>query len=175
MVSVLLSKVMDQGWFVPGRCSQVVICPFVVRQGESPGTTRGRMSNMVEKVQDAHVQTEQLPPKSSLWASFSRPRSQRLTASHASKIRKLLWTLQVNAKAADCEYSTGTVWYGELSLAVPAASRVPASPKNPNSCTWREAGSSGGCRQRGYGCPAQSEGGVEGLRRQLTMRDEGTS
>ena len=96
-----LEKVLDGDWFVSGRCSSVVIAPIHIRKDETPSGARDRMLKIVETVRTARMQTENLHGEATIWATLSRPRAQRLVASHAGKVRKLLWTLGVDAKRTD--------------------------------------------------------------------------
>ena len=108
-----VEKDLDRDWFVPGRRSSVVIAPIVVRRDETPGGARDRVLKVVEAVRSARMQTEHLQGEATIWATISKPRAQRLIASHAGKVRRLLWSLGIDARRADCEYSSGTVWMGE--------------------------------------------------------------
>ena len=88
-------------YFVPGQRNSICICPF---EGEGSYADRGKMLAVVGKIQSARLQTEHLADGKHVWATLSRPRSERERASHASKMRRLLYTL------SDPEYSTGTLW-----------------------------------------------------------------
>ena len=103
-----IEKDLDRDWFVPGRRSSVVIAPIVIRRDETPGGAHERMLKIIDAVRSARMQTEHLQGEATIWATMSKPRGQRLVASHAGKVRKLLWTLGLDARRADCEYSSGT-------------------------------------------------------------------
>ena len=104
-----VAKFMDGEWFVPGRRASVAIVPIVVRRDETPD----RMMEMVETIRSAKMQTENLMGEATVWAALSKPRHQRLNASHAGKLRRLIWSLKLDARTADCEYSSGSVWMRE--------------------------------------------------------------
>ena len=91
----------------------VVIVPIVVRKDETAGVARDRVMSMADAIRSAKMQTENLVGDATVWAALSKPRAQRLNASHAGKLRRLLWSLKMDARVADCEYSSGSVWMGE--------------------------------------------------------------
>ena len=112
-----LKPLLDGGHFVPGIRSSVAIVPFHARDGEPEHQVRDRMSKVIQTVREARLQTQHLPENASVWAAVSRPRAARQPAAHAGKVRKCLYSLEVNAKNSECEYSTGTVWLGNVLLA----------------------------------------------------------
>ena len=94
-------------YFVPGQRNSICICPF---EGGGGLADRGKMLAIVGKIQSARLQTEHLADGKHVWATLSRPRAERERASHASKMRRLLYTLGWDAHQSDPEYSTGTLW-----------------------------------------------------------------
>ena len=94
-------------YFVPGQRNSVCICPF---EGEGGYMDRSKMLSLVGKIQSARLQTDHLADGKHVWATLSRPKSERESASHASKLRRLLYTLGWGAHQSDPEYSTGTLW-----------------------------------------------------------------
>ena len=93
-------------YFVPGQRNSICICPF---EGGGMGD-RGKMLALVSKIQSARLQTEHLADGKHVWATLSRPKSERERAGHASKMRRLLYALGWDAHQSDPEYSTGTLW-----------------------------------------------------------------
>ena len=112
-----LKSWLDGGHFVPGIRNSVAIVPFVAREHEQEHQVRTRMSQVIQIVREARLQTQNLPENATVWAAVLRPRAARQPAAHAGKVRKCLYTLEVNARNSECEYSTGTVWLGSVLLA----------------------------------------------------------
>ena len=44
------------------------------------------------------------------WCTLSKPRQERLRSSHASKVRRLLYSLDQDMGCVETEYASGTVW-----------------------------------------------------------------
>ena len=120
-----LGKLLDGEFFVPGLKHNVVIVPILLRDRETEQEARQRMTKVVQIVREARLQTQNLPDNSSVWAAISKPRAARQLASHAGKVRKCLYLLDINARNSECEYSTGSVWLNDTLL----ASAVKQPPK----------------------------------------------
>ena len=136
-----IASLLDGEHFVPGLRASVTIVPIVVREGETEQQAKQRMTKVIQTVRDARMQTQNLPDDSTIWAAMSRPKAARQLAAYAGKVRKCLYTLDVNAKRSECEYSSGSVWLGGVLLA--SATRQPPlretilKGKAPNS--WLDA------------------------------------
>ena len=68
------------------------------------------MIEIINRIQRARLQTEHFPDGKHLWATLSRPKAQREHSGHTYKMRRLLYTLDWDARRSDPEYTTGTFW-----------------------------------------------------------------
>ena len=147
---------LDNEHFVPGIRSSVVIVPFATRAGETDSATRQRMDKVLRLVREVKMQTQHLPDGAFIWAAVSRPNSVRKLASHAGKVRKCLYQLEINARNSECEYSSGSVWLNGVLLA-----SATSGGRCSGRCNPRElVGCSGGCACCAL-CHQAGDGGLE--------------
>ena len=110
-------------YFVPGQRNSICICPM---EGRGTYEDKGKMLALIGKIQAARFQTEHLMDGKHVWATLSRPKSERERASHTSKMRRLLYTLGWDARQSDAEYPTGTLWAKDKLLGSVTRSRPQA-------------------------------------------------
>ena len=111
-------------YFVPGQRNSICVCPV---EGHGSYEERGKMLALIGKIQMARFQTEHLQDGKHVWATLSKPKSERERSSHASKMRRLLYTLGWDARQSDPEYPTGTLWAKDKLLGSVTRSRPQGS------------------------------------------------
>ena len=129
-----LSEETDAAPFTTGPRRSVALQNFVVRSGESMSDTRGRMHRLVQGIASAGITTSH---GKRFWCSYSKTRAERDVASHASWVKRSLATKGLDLAARlDIEYSTGTVWMGEHTV---ASAKRPVPPNvDPASIIYDE-------------------------------------
>ena len=76
--------------------------------------SRRSVYSVIAMLNDPRIAAQKLASGNTLWASVSRPKTERGHGSHASKIRRLLHELQVNFDEVDAVYVTGSVWHKDV-------------------------------------------------------------
>ena len=112
-------QLLDDAPWVPGVRKHYALALFRQRPAESKDDLRGRMMEVVTKMQAAQWQGSSddcgvadvfgppspVPLRKEAWAS----------GQHASKVRKMLYLLKHGVGGCECEYASGSVWlYGRL-------------------------------------------------------------
>ena len=111
-------------YFVPGQRNSICICPV---EGSGTYEDRRKMLALISKIQAARFQTEHLQDGKHVWATLSKPKTERERSSHTSKMRRLLYTLGWDARQSDPEYPTGTLWAKDKLLGSVTRSRPQGS------------------------------------------------
>ena len=75
------------------------------------------MLAIIAKVNDPRISTQKLASGGTLWATVSRPKSDRGNGSHASKVRRLLHMVSADFDEVDAVYDTGSIWHKDLLVA----------------------------------------------------------
>ena len=87
---------------------------MAVRENEDDADRERRMYNVIGLVNDSRVAVQKLAAGNTMWATVSRPRTERGHGSHASKIRRLLHSIGADFNEVDAVYSTGSIWYKDV-------------------------------------------------------------
>ena len=107
---VQMDQQLDSAPWVPAVRHSISILEFRQRQSENLDGVRRRMLAVIAAVNGARVQSENTQEGKFIWATISRPRSERGPGYHCGKVRKLLYQLDIGVAEAECAYSTGSLW-----------------------------------------------------------------
>ena len=107
---VQMDEQLDGSPWVPAVRHSIAILEFHARQGENADGVRRRMLAIIAAVNGAKVQSENTVDNKFIWATISRPRSERGAGYHCGKVRKLLYQLDIGVAEAECAYSSGSLW-----------------------------------------------------------------
>ena len=80
----------DQTPWVPRARHSICLSEMKLREAESERDREQRMLAIIAKVNDSKISTQKLASGNTLWATISRPKSDRGNGPHASKVRRLL-------------------------------------------------------------------------------------
>ena len=107
-------ELVDQSPWVPGARHSVCLSEMVLRADESEAARDRRMHSIIALVNEPRVACKKLASGNTLWAAVSRPRSERGSGSHASKIRRLLHGVGADFSEVDAVYATGSIWHKDI-------------------------------------------------------------
>ena len=85
-----------------------------MRVDETEADVEKRMYTVIAMINDPRISMQKLASGNTLWASVSRPKTDRGHGSHASKIRRLLHELRVDFDEVDAVYATGSIWHKDV-------------------------------------------------------------
>ena len=100
----------DQAPWVPKARHSICLSEMRLRQGESEADREQRMYAVIAKLNDPCMVVQKLASGNTLWATVSRPRTERGGGPHASKIRRLLHVVQADFDEVDSVYDLGSIW-----------------------------------------------------------------
>ena len=97
--------------FATGIRRGTAIVPLQPKEGEDERETNERFAKVLKQIREANVQvgTRDDGNPRRLWGAWSQTQEQRQRAAYAGKVKRLVLTLDKEAKV-ECEWSSGTVW-----------------------------------------------------------------
>ena len=107
-------ELIDQSPWVPGARHSISLSEMTMRKDESESARDQRMLSIISQINEPRVAVQKLAAGNTLWAAISRPRSERGSGSHASKIRRLLHGVGADFGQVDAVYATGSIWYKDI-------------------------------------------------------------
>ena len=126
----------EKPW-TPGPRRGIALAAFQPRAGEGPADVRARMLEVVNLINRAAIPTESTLDGRPVWSSISKDKSDRVESAHASKLRRLLHTVQANVDDTDADYKEGSLWLGDHLL---GSVKLPV-PEGINTLQGKIAGS----------------------------------
>ena len=111
-----LNGYLDTAPFTTGARRSVALLPFHEREHESFYQMKQRMTAVVEEVRRASYVLDARSGKT-LWAGYSKSKSQRTRGSHAARCRRVIKVFDERwLDELDVEYDQGEVWHGGVLL-----------------------------------------------------------
>ena len=111
---VAAEELLDEQPWTPGPRRGVALAGFRIRAGETEEDMRLRMVEVMNLVNKASIPTEHTLDGRPVWSTISRNRAQRVEGSHASKVRRVLPSLQLAMDNVDTDYKEGSVWRDDV-------------------------------------------------------------
>ena len=103
-----MADLIDQPPWVPKARHSICLSEFKLRNGETEAEREQRMYAMISKLNDPCMVVQKLASGGTLWATVSRPRTERGGGPHASKVRRLLHMVQADFGEVDSVYDSET-------------------------------------------------------------------
>ena len=111
------SDLVDQRPWVPRARHSICLSEMKLREGETEVDREQRMLALIARVNDPRVSVRKLASGGTLWATVSRPKTDRGNGSHASKVRRLLRMVAADFDEVDAVYDTGSIWHKDVLVA----------------------------------------------------------
>ena len=104
----------DQAPWVPKARRSICLSEMRLRPGESEADREQRTYAVISKLNDPCMVGQKLASGNTLWATVSRPSTERGGGPHASKIRRLLHMVQADFDEIDSVYDSGSIWHKDV-------------------------------------------------------------